>query len=229
MVKKEAERYYGQLKELEFEQKVPDMHRQRWEAGDWTDDSDQMILIMRSLLEMKQMSAVDFACKLKEWAEKGFSELGDHGGMGIGSTTVHVLRHEKYDTDPHSAAADIWEKTGKFVAPNGAVMRTSILGIYQYENLEQVKENTLTACKITHADPRCQASCVAVTRAIALMLQRPPGHLKKDGSYNVNSITKEAYDTAKVLIHDRKTVRDPINIQHKITIVIIMGCIYYLF
>ena len=34
---------------LEYEHKVPDMHRVRWENGDWTDDSDQMLLIMDSL------------------------------------------------------------------------------------------------------------------------------------------------------------------------------------
>ena len=42
--------YYGKLEKLEFEQKVPDMHRQRWKTGDWTDDTDQLILIMQSLL-----------------------------------------------------------------------------------------------------------------------------------------------------------------------------------
>ena len=26
------------------------MHRNRWEIGDWTDDSDQMILIIESIL-----------------------------------------------------------------------------------------------------------------------------------------------------------------------------------
>ena len=31
--------------------KVPDMHRSRWKDGDWTDDTDQMILIMISLIE----------------------------------------------------------------------------------------------------------------------------------------------------------------------------------
>ena len=44
--------YYGSKKgALEFEQKVPDFHRSRWENGDWTDDTDQMILIMQSLIE----------------------------------------------------------------------------------------------------------------------------------------------------------------------------------
>ena len=33
--------------------KNPDFHRDRWETGDWTDDSDQMILILLSLLDNK--------------------------------------------------------------------------------------------------------------------------------------------------------------------------------
>ena len=43
--------YYGKYKKLEYGYKVPDMHRERWAVGDWTDDTDQMILIMQSLLE----------------------------------------------------------------------------------------------------------------------------------------------------------------------------------
>ena len=46
--------YYGTVaKELEYYHKVIvcDGHRTRWKDGDWTDDSDQMILIMRSLVE----------------------------------------------------------------------------------------------------------------------------------------------------------------------------------
>ena len=52
------------------------------------------------------------------------------------------------------AAADIWEQSGKYVAPNGAVMRTSILGVYKYDDLEEVKKNAINIAKVTHADPR---------------------------------------------------------------------------
>jgi ADP-ribosylglycohydrolase len=50
-------------------------------------------------------------------------------------------------------------------------MRTSVLGTVSFHSLDAVRENTLLVCKTTHADPRCQASCVATTSAIALMLQ----------------------------------------------------------
>ncbi len=46
---------YGEYKKLEYSQKIGDMHRSRWKEGDWTDDSDQMILIMESLLEHKKV------------------------------------------------------------------------------------------------------------------------------------------------------------------------------
>ena len=36
---------------LEYSMKYRDFHRERFETGDWTDDSDQMILILRSLLD----------------------------------------------------------------------------------------------------------------------------------------------------------------------------------
>lgn len=38
---------------LTFDQKVPDNHRKAWQHADWTDDTDQMILIIDSILETK--------------------------------------------------------------------------------------------------------------------------------------------------------------------------------
>ena len=77
MIKEEASKYYGHLPHLEYEHKVPDMHRMRWKTGDWTDDTDQMILIMLSILDQNgNVSAVDYAAKLKNWAQRGFPELG---------------------------------------------------------------------------------------------------------------------------------------------------------
>ena len=41
------------LPELEYSMKYRDLHRERWDTGDWTDDSDQMILILLSLVANK--------------------------------------------------------------------------------------------------------------------------------------------------------------------------------
>ena len=52
------------------------------------------------------------------------------------------------------SATKIWELTNRYVAPNGGVMRTSILGLHRYWDMDQVIKNTLEICKVTHADPR---------------------------------------------------------------------------
>ncbi|XP_066923644.1 ADP-ribosylarginine hydrolase Tri1-like isoform X2 [Clytia hemisphaerica] len=209
MSKREAKVYYGNKKELEYEMKVPDFHRERWKTGDWTDDTDQMILIILSIIDQQgEVSKTDYAAKLQNWSLKGFSELGDFAGMGIGATTKKVLHRENYLTDPHQASLNVWEELGRQAAPNGALMRTSILGVFQYQSLEKVIQNTVSICKVTHADPRCVASCVALTTAIALMLQRPVDLVKTNGEFKVELIIDRSYAEACRMLPDEKSQRD---------------------
>ena len=93
------------------------------------------------------------------------------------------------------AARDIWESSGRVVAPNGGVMRTSILGVHDFGDIDKVIANTKEACQVTHADPRCIASCVAVTTAVALMLQGK--HLQKSGDYDIEAVIEEAFNHAR--------------------------------
>ena len=44
---------YGDKEELEFHMKIDDDHRRIFPTGDWTDDTDQMILIMQSITQQK--------------------------------------------------------------------------------------------------------------------------------------------------------------------------------
>ena len=53
------------------------------------------------------------------------------------------------------AARDVWETVfHKQAAPNGGVMRTSVLGVFDYLNEEAVIKNTIDMCMVTHSDPR---------------------------------------------------------------------------
>ncbi|KAM7442122.1 hypothetical protein ABFA07_008861 [Porites harrisoni] len=225
MTKKEAMHIYGNYYEktrfqkvyetlthpkmpnLEYDMKYKDFHRERFDTGDWTDDSDQMILILLSLVENSgKMDPVDYAGRLKKWSREGFKELGDMGGMGIGSTTHSVLRHPQFLTNPHEAAKYVWEFSGRYLAPNGGVMRTSVLGIHDFGNIDEVISNTMAACKVTHADPRCVASCVAVTTAVAIMLQGK--HMKPTGGYDVEAVVKEAYEYACTAFESKQEKQD---------------------
>lgn len=95
-------------------------------------------------------------------------------------------------------------------------MRTSIIAVQDFSDIPTVLYNTEVACHVTHADPRCLASCVAVTTAIALMLQGK--HRKKDGSYDVDSLSKEAYVYASKCLNEEEQVSSfhtqPVNVLY---------------
>lgn len=73
-------------------------------------------------------------------------------------------------------------------------MRTAVLGVPFFANVDTVLHNTDTVCQVTHADPRCRASCAAVTSAVAQLLQ---------GKSDVEEVIKAA------LVHAAKLTEDP--------------------
>lgn len=198
MSQEQARYVYSSYEELEYDQKYPDGHRCRWECGDWTDDSDQMLLILQSLVDKQgEVDHKDFAERLRDWMFHGFAELGDNGGLGIGSTTLQTLCHPEFLKNPHKVSEDVWVRGKKKLAPNGGVMRTSILGIHDWWDTEEVIKNAETICKTTHHDPRCVTSAICVCAAISYMLQRTPDHYK-DGKYDVDQIIGDVIKCARL-------------------------------
>lgn len=48
--------------------------------GDWTDDTDQMLLILLGVVDNKgKVLKEDFATRMLNWTREGFAELGDMG------------------------------------------------------------------------------------------------------------------------------------------------------
>eukprot|EP01127_Copromyxa_protea_P009464 TRINITY_DN2241_c0_g1_i1.p1 TRINITY_DN2241_c0_g1~~TRINITY_DN2241_c0_g1_i1.p1 ORF type:complete len:156 (+),score=17.68 TRINITY_DN2241_c0_g1_i1:184-651(+) len=85
----------------------------RWIYGDWTDDTDQMILILDSIIENNgKIDHLDFAQKLKKWVQQGFPELGDSTSSGCGQNTYRVIKHSSYEEDPIAASTAVWELSG---------------------------------------------------------------------------------------------------------------------
>ncbi len=144
-----------------------------WMPGDWTDDTDQMLCILDSLLEQQQVDILDIARRFRHWA------ISD--GMGMGQTVYSVVHSPDFLENPHLVAKRIWEASNQKAAANGGVMRTSVLGIWEYHSPANVRRNAEQVCQITHYDPRCVGSCVAVSLAIAAILR---------GETNIPSLIK---------------------------------------
>jgi ADP-ribosylglycohydrolase len=130
----------------------------------YSDDTCQMLCIIESLIQFKTINVPDIAERFYQWMLKD--------GFGIGNQTAAVLSAYKHNKDIHTVSSQIWEKSGRRAAGNGGVMRTAPLGIYFYNSPELLPAAVVDVCKITHFDPRCQDSCLAVCYAIADLLVR---------------------------------------------------------
>jgi hypothetical protein len=96
-----------------------------------------------------EVDEVDFAKRLYYWIRHGFPELGDLGGLGIGATVNSVVKQKDFTEKPHDSARRIWEQSNKVLAANGAVMRTSVLGIPMFWDLDKVIANTKKICLVS--------------------------------------------------------------------------------
>ena len=128
MSKQEVDRFYPNGIE-DYSQIVQDDHRRRWQRGDWTDDTDMMLCILDSFVACQKVDILDIARRFKEWMM--------NGGMGIGRHTYNVMALGDYTSNPQKAAEIIWKMGKKKAAANGAVMRTSVVGL--------MKENVANA------------------------------------------------------------------------------------
>jgi ADP-ribosylglycohydrolase len=74
---------------IPFPDYIQTPHARRWKQGDWTDDTDQWVLVMETLIGPNS-NAITFARKLSLWVRQGFPELNDFGGLGLGINVASV-------------------------------------------------------------------------------------------------------------------------------------------
>lgn len=104
MSKKEVQRAYPNgVHDYQDAQINP--HTERWERGEWTDDTDQMLCIMDAILEHKVLTIDGVAQKLMDW----YNDMP----MGIGTTVYNVLSDKDFLKTPHQVAQKVWEESGR--------------------------------------------------------------------------------------------------------------------
>ncbi len=163
MTKKEVYSYYPNGIRG-YQDIISDRHRNLWQKGAWTDDTDQMLCILDSILENREINLNDIASRFVEWKNTN--------GVGIGRQTLNILSIKDYAKNPFKASELIWNMSRKMSAPNGGIMRTAVVGCWNYKDWEQVRINTENVCKLTHYDPRCIGSCVIITFIVSQFLQK---------------------------------------------------------
>ncbi len=136
-----------------FEQIVQDSHRTLWLPGEWTDDTDMMLCILKAF-DNGNFNINKIALNFYHWFE-------GHP-RGIGDNMFNVLSNDYYIEQPDICAKYEWKLSNCQSAANGALMRTSVVALPR--NYLDIHSESI--CKLTHYDPRCVGSCVIVTDLI---------------------------------------------------------------
>ena len=163
--------YPNGIRDIEVEPGEPD-----------DDDLAQAIILAESSIDAGsgELDVEDIGRRFWVWAEEN--------GRGIGIQTADVLSRiggdmprcaggagvqarEPSGQPALEAARQVWEESGRYSAGNGAVMRCAPLAIRWMRDDVALAGNTALSTVVTHADPRCIWSAVAVNLAIAMVLR----------------------------------------------------------
>jgi ADP-ribosylglycohydrolase len=159
-----------------------DEHRNAWDPFDWTDDTDQSVLIFQSIKESPENAHMLFAQKLYHWMFNGFPELGDTTGCGIGVPVRWVVTYPNFVSNPFEASHMVWKSTDGVLCEDGAIMRSWIIGCFDFDTDTLIRLST-SLCQVTHYDPRCVASCIFITLCVNRFLYH---------SKNISEVISEA-------------------------------------
>lgn len=136
-----------------YDQIIQDGHRRRWAKGAWTDDTDMMLCILNGF-ENGDFNLNHVASNFKEW----FNGIP----MGIGRHMAKALCICEYVEQPELCAKLCWNATRQQSAANGALMRTSVVGLAKID----IENQAEAICRLTYYDPRCVGSCVNASSII---------------------------------------------------------------
>jgi len=135
-------------------------------AGCWSDDGDNVLLLLQVMKERKHTDIVsykEYAKKLMYWLNNGIPELGHTTSIGCGNTMLTVISHPYFDENPFKASEVVNIK--KPSLSNGSIMKIAILGLSSL-NEDIVIQNTIEITKVIHNNNLTIAVSLSITLII---------------------------------------------------------------
>ncbi len=126
--------------------------------GQYSDDSQLARELMQSYISCKKFDSADYAERIKLiFVEKRI--------VGFGYSTKEAAKR--------LCQGISWEESGAppFSAGNGSAMRAAPIGLFFFDNPQMLIQAAHNQGRITHKDPRSSAGAVAISGAVALVLQ----------------------------------------------------------
>lgn len=130
--------------------------------GSYTDDTEMMMAVAESLIEKKGFDGTHMSGKFIEKY---------HPSRGYGWGTRLTISLMKQGVS--------WDKVGDFVYEsgsfgNGSAMRIAPVGLFYFDNLQELKKVSYASSRITHSHPLGMEGAALQANAIALALSSDP-------------------------------------------------------
>jgi ADP-ribosyl-[dinitrogen reductase] hydrolase len=129
-------------------------------AGQYTDDTEQMLVLAQSLIRCGGFDVRDFASGIAKW---GADALNDPARKTlVGPSSSQAI------TRLNSGAS--WEESGSDIPSCGSAMRAAPIGLF-YDDLEEVVSNAALSSVPTHRSKVAVAGAVAVAVGVRCALK----------------------------------------------------------
>ncbi len=129
------------------------------EAGQYTDDTEQMLVLARSLIECGGLDPLDFSKRLANWGKNAMADTKRKSLVGP-SSSISISRLN---------SGISWKDSGSDIPSCGSAMRVAPIGLY-YEDMDEVEKYAALSSIPTHNSSEAIAGAVAVAVGVRCAL-----------------------------------------------------------
>lgn len=164
----------------DYSQIVRDAHRSQWQRGEWSNDTNYVLLLVDSLCDCEGVDHLDYAKKLSNFLKTSPDDFSTH--------LRWLLSQPDYAEKPFEVARRVWRVMKDEESPSDSLGRALVMGVWN----ENVRQNTIENCRLTHPKPRCETSAVVIALMVNSILWKG-----KEISYKTlhNAVKKRNMET----------------------------------
>lgn len=146
----------------DYSQIIRDAHRSQWQRGEWSNDTNYVLMLVDSLYDNEGVDHLDYARRLGAFFETRPDDITTH--------LRWVLSQPDYTKDPYVVARRVWLDMKDEESPSDNLGRALIIGLWN----ENVTRNVIDNCRLTHPKPRCEISATIIAKMANSLLWK--GH-----------------------------------------------------
>ncbi len=129
-------------------------------SGQYTDDTEQMLVLAQSLIDRRGFDAQDFARSIAKWGSQALNDPARKSLVGPSSAAAVAKLN----------AGISWEEAGSMLPSCGSAMRVAPIGLF-YKDLDEIESKAVLSSIPTHRSKGAIAGAVAVAVGVRCALR----------------------------------------------------------